>query len=75
MDGAPGDAHDWIDGGTQGYQGHDCWMRPVAMLMFGMMLTDRARDGVLILAGAGPSDFPEALKKFCSLPLRHWKEV
>ena len=47
------------------------WMRPVAMLIFGMMLTDHGRDGVLIVAGAGPGDFPEA-PKICLLLLRHW---
>ena len=40
------------------------WMRPVAMLMIGMMLTNPGRDGVLIVAGAGPSDFPEAAEIF-----------
>ena len=40
------------------------WMRPVAMLIFGMMLTGHGRDGVLIVAGAGPSDFPEAPKNY-----------
>ena len=35
------------------------------------MLTSHGRDGVLIMAGAGPGDFPEAPK--ISLLLRHWK--
>jgi len=34
------------------------------MLMIAMMLSSHGRDGVLIVAGAGPSDFPEAPENF-----------
>ena len=43
------------------------------MLMIGMMLASHGLDGVLIVAGAGPSDFPEAPKDYF-LFAKHWEE-
>ena len=36
----------------------------LAMLMIGMMLTSHGRDGVLMVAGVGPGDFPEAPENY-----------
>ena len=53
----------------------------LAMLRIGMMLTSHGRDGVLIIARAGPGDFPEApetyvlFEKQCKETLRAFLET
>ena len=69
--GAPGDAHDREDGGAQVYQEHDCLDAARGDAHIRNDVDPSWAGWCVMVAEAGPGDFPEAAMNFPFLLLKH----